>query len=47
MYEGLVIIDINNEPMKDFPGAPLALKSNENAWFLEGLRRCFGMTVWE
>ena len=47
IYGGLVILDINNRPIRDFPGAPAALASTENTWFLEGLRRCFGMTVYE
>ena len=47
MFEGLIILDINNMPIRDFPGAPLTLKSTEEEWYLEGLRRCFGMTVHE
>ena len=44
-HEGLVILDENNRPVKNFPGAPLALSNKVPAYLLEGLRRTFGMTI--
>ena len=44
-HEGLVVLDENNRPVKDFPGAPLALSNKVPAYLLEGLRRTFGMTI--
>lgn len=44
-HEGLFILDENNRPIKDFPGAPLALSNKAPAHLLEGLRRTFGMTI--
>ena len=50
MCEGLVMLDHNNRPIKAYPGAPrtLAVGTIEpQAFFLEGLRRVFGMTIWD
>ena len=47
VYKGLVVLDVTNRPIMDYPGAPAALASTEKPWFLEGLRICFGMTVYE
>lgn len=44
MFEGLVMLDDNNRPIKDFPGAPLTLETKVPGHLLEGLRRYFGMT---
>ena len=44
MYNGLVMLDQNNRPVKDYPGAPLTLSYDAKASLVEGLRRYFGMT---
>ena len=43
-YNGLVMLDQNNRPVKDYPGAPLTLSYDATASLIEGLRRYFGMT---
>ena len=47
LCEGLVMLDINNRPIKDYPGAPLALSNMPQPWLLEGLHRSLGMTTSE
>lgn len=45
--DGLIMLDQNNRPVKDYPGAPLTLGSQNigsPGWLIEGLRRYFGMT---
>ena len=44
MCDGLVMLDHNNRPIKDYPGAPLTLSHDAPASLIEGLRRYFGMT---
>ena len=44
MYNGLVMLDQNNRPVKDYPGAPLTVSYDAKASLIEGLRRYFGMT---
>ena len=46
-HDGLVMLDQNNRPIKDFPGAPRTLKGTAPPWEVEGLRRSLGMTYWE
>ena len=46
-HEGLFILDKNNRPIKDFPGAPLALSNKASAHLLEDLRRTFDITISE
>ena len=45
--EGLVMLDINNRPIVEYPGAPLTLASTTKGWILEGLVKTFGMTIYE
>ena len=47
MCSGLVMLNDNNRPIKDYPGAPLTLSNDSPPYILEGLRRCCGMTVFE
>lgn len=47
MCDGLVMLDQNDRPIKDYPGAPRTMgskKSQSPAIVLEGLRRLLGMT---
>lgn len=44
MCDGLVMLDQNNRPVKEYPGAPLTLSYDAPASLVEGLRRYFGMT---
>ena len=46
-YEGLVMLDHNNQPVKDYPGAPLTLSTKAPPHLLLGLQRCFGMITEE
>lgn len=46
-FEGLVMLDHRNKPIKNYPGAPLTLKTNPAPWLMEGLKRCLGMTYQE
>ena len=45
MHNGLVLIDQNNDPVKDYPGAPRTLDNDCPGYLLEGLHRVFGMTI--
>ena len=47
MCSGLVMLNDNNRPIKDYPGVPLTLSNDSPPYVLEGLRRCCGMTVFE
>ena len=47
MFEGLFILDDNNRPIKDYPGAPLTLSTQAPACLMEALRRVLGMTIFE
>ena len=44
MCEGLVMLDHNNRPVKEYPGAPRTLSTEIPGWLSESLRRVFGMT---
>ena len=45
--DGLIMLDHNNNAIKEFLGAPRTLKDTAEPWNIEGLRRCLGMTYWE
>ena len=47
MCSGFVMLNDNNRPVKDYPGVPLTLSNESPPYILEGLRRCFQMTVFE
>ena len=44
-YNGLIMLDYENRPVKDIPGLPLTLSGETKAWLLEGLRRCTKIEV--
>ena len=46
-YEGLLMRDYNNQPVKDYPGAPLTLSTKAPPHLLLRLQRCFGMITEE
>lgn len=43
----MIMLDADNNPVRDFPGAPRALSTRTEGWRLEGLRRVLGLTVQE
>ena len=50
MYEGLVLLDQNDRPIEDHPGAPLTMGSSSSdlpGYLILGLQRYFGMTYSE
>lgn len=47
MYKGLVMLDSDNNAVRDFAGAPRTLSSAISGMRLEGLRRVLGWTVAE
>lgn len=47
MLRGLVMLNTNNRPVKDYPGAPQVMSTHERDIVVEGLRRVCGMTVSE
>ena len=44
-YNGLIMLDYENRPVKDIPGLPLTLAEGSKGWLLEGLRRCTKIEV--
>ena len=46
-FEGLVLLDLSNRPIRNFIGAPATIADTAPAWHVEGLRRTLGMTYWE
>ncbi|KAM0804760.1 hypothetical protein BDR22DRAFT_547621 [Usnea florida] len=44
-YNGLIMLDYENNPVRDIPGLPLTLASEHQGWLLEGLRRCTRIKV--
>lgn len=50
MFDGLILLDQNDRPMKDYPGAPLTLGNDQSelpGYLIIGLQRYFGMTFSE
>lgn len=45
IYNGLVMLDHDDLPVRDIPGLPLTLETHASAWLLEGLRRCTKITI--
>ncbi|KAL9066474.1 MAG: hypothetical protein Q9161_007537 [Pseudevernia consocians] len=45
LYNGLVMLDQENDPVRDIPGIPHTLDASAPGWLLEGLRRCTSMEV--
>ena len=45
LYNGLVMLDQENNPVRDIPGIPHTLDASAPGWLLEGLRRCTYMEV--
>ena len=45
IYNGLVMLDYKDNPVRDIPGIPLTLATQAPAWLLAGLRRCIDLTV--
>ncbi|CAD6591572.1 MAG: hypothetical protein ASARMPREDX12_005259 [Alectoria sarmentosa] len=45
IFEGLVMLDQNNRPIKDYPGVPLTLSKDISDTLIAALRKCLGMTV--
>ena len=46
-YNGLIMLDYENRPVRDIPGLPLTLARENEGWLLEGLRRCTHIEVKE
>lgn len=46
-FEGLVLLDQNNDAIVDFEGAPGTISGDAPPWHIEGLKRSLGMTFWE
>lgn len=44
IYNGLVMLDHKDRPIRDIPGLPLTLETQAPASLLGGLRRCAKMT---
>lgn len=40
MYNGLIMLDHEDNPIRDIPGFPLTLETDLPGWFLGGLKRC-------
>lgn len=47
IVDGLVLLDQDHHPIKDYPGVPLTVCSQPHPGFVEGLRRTYGMTHYE
>ena len=45
IYNGLVMLDHDDHPIRDIPGLPLTLETRAPPWLLEGLRRCTKITI--
>lgn len=45
IYNGLVMLDKSDNPVRDIPGLPLTLKNKAPAWLLAGLKRCLYMHI--
>ena len=44
-YNGLIMLDFENRPVRNIPGLPLTLSTRSKGWLLEGLRRCTRIEV--
>lgn len=44
---GMIMLDHDDCPVRDFEGVPKVLSTHIEPWRLEGLRRCTGMTLAE
>ena len=44
---GKILLDHNNNPVRDVPGLPLTLKTDIEGWFITGLRRALKIEVKE
>lgn len=47
VYNGRVMLDHKNLPVRDVPGLPLTLQSEAPPWLLAGLRRCMDLKIEE
>lgn len=47
MFKGMVMIDKDDIPVREFRNVPNTLSTHIEAFRLEGLRRCTGMTLEE
>ena len=45
--DGYILLDSDNNPVRDIPGLPLTLETNLKPWFITGLRRSLKMEVKE
>lgn len=45
LYNGIVMLDCKDNPVRDVPGLPLTLQTEAPAWLLAGLRRCMSFTI--
>lgn len=45
IYNGLVMLDKSDNPVRDIPGLPLTLENKAPAWLLAGLKRCLYMHI--
>ena len=45
VYDGRVMLDQKENPVRDVPGLPLTLQAELPGWLLAGLRRCMNFTV--
>lgn len=45
IHNGLVMLDHENNPVRDIPGIPFTLEATAPGWLLEGLRRCMSMEI--
>ena len=47
IYNGLIMLDPDDHPIRDYPGAPRTLSSKVEAGRIEALRRVFGMQLYD
>lgn len=47
VYQDMIMLDADNNPVRAFPEAPLTLSTRTEGWRLEGLRRVLGLTIQE